>query len=78
MKIEHEPNFISNKVECFKISYATLEQFEKISRDFAVLDAWLVESSKESFDSQVGEFDFYIILDSKNSMVFKLAYCSDK
>jgi len=78
MRIEHELNYVSDKVECFKITNSTYEEYEKISKEYKVLDAWLKENSKETFESQIGEFDYYLILDSKNSMLFKLAYSTDK
>lgn len=78
MKIEHETNFISNKVECFKVSFCTVEDYEKITQEFKILDSWLTLNSVHSIEDTQGEFSFYIVLDMQNSMLFKLRYSSDK
>lgn len=80
MNIEHVSDYISNDNECFKITQATTEDFGKLGKQFKVLDAWAVNNSKINIPqaNQIGEFDFYLILDSKNSMLFKLAYFNDK
>tara|TARA_B100000900_G_scaffold6576_1_gene5566 strand:+ start:1218 stop:1454 length:237 start_codon:yes stop_codon:yes gene_type:complete len=78
MKIQHISDYIGQSGECFKITCATENDFEKIGKEFKILDAWAVDNSKVSLSRQIGEFDFYLILDSKNSMLFKLAYFRDK
>tara|TARA_B100000035_G_scaffold304020_1_gene303226 strand:- start:2896 stop:3132 length:237 start_codon:yes stop_codon:yes gene_type:complete len=78
MKIEHISEYVGQNGECFKITCATEKDFEIIGQEFTVLDAWAVDNSKVSLSRQIGEFDFYLILDSQNSMLFKLAYLHDK
>ncbi len=83
MNIEHVNDYVSQDNECFKITQATIEDFGKLGNQFKVLDAWSVNNSKVNFPqaralAPMAEFDFYLILDSKNSMLFKLAYLNDK
>ena len=76
MKVKHEPNYISDKV-MFKFWVVHPEQRNKDT--FEVLDAWL-HPSRGCMDSanEYDEFDFYLVMDSHNSMLFKLAYIADK
>ena len=80
MKVKHEPNYISDKVQCFKVLGCTPGEYNVIKDTFEVLDAWLTNSSRGCMDSasEYDEFDFYLVMDSHNSMLFKLAYIADK
>jgi len=80
MKIEHVSDYIGLNNECFKVTSATIDDFEELGNQFSIVDAWAVNNSKVNIPqaSQIGEFDFYLLLDSKNSMLFKLAYLHDK
>lgn len=80
MKVKHEPNYVSDKVECFKINYCTLVDYKQIKSTFKLLDVWIDKTTKWDLDSlnELDEFGLYLVMDRQNSMLFKLAYISDK